>query len=261
MRRPCADAGLIFAPGALHSSPMPSNYVSATFETVYQAPPLDAYRCIVRNKSDGPVPPAPSATYFPTHSNLLRDFLVFEHVSDVLGERLVRVTTPADVEAIDPQRLDHFTDATADFVAAGVQAGDLLQIYMAQPEAWSSVEYPDAGLRFVVASVVDATTLKMIVPFPAWRKGLSWTIANRGLTRAATGRTLREGSPAALERYRDRRYQAWFGSSADMDVFVSATKMALDLLALQVTQAESALAQENYTSKYPRTVLGTDIGG
>jgi len=183
---------------------MPSNYVSATFETLYQAPPLDSYRCIVRNKDDGPVPPAPSPTYFPTHTNLLRDFLVFEHVSDTLGERLVRVMAPADVETIYVKRLNGFTDPTVDFVAAGVLPGDLLQVFMQQPEAWTSVEYPDANLRFVVSEVVDATTLTMTVPFPAWRKGLSWSIAVRGLTRASTGRTLREGTPAPLEQYRDR---------------------------------------------------------
>lgn len=240
---------------------MPSNYVSATFETVYQAPPIDSYRCIVRNKDDGPVPPAPSLTYFPTHTNLLRDFLIFEHVSDTLGERLVRVMTPADVETIYVQRLNRFTDPTVDFVAAGVVQGDLLQIRMQQPEVWQSVEYPDANLRFVVLSVIDSTTLEMAVPFPAWRKGLSWSIANRGLTRSSTGRTLREGSPAPLDLYRDRRYQTWFGSSPDLDAFVGATKTSLDLLALQVTQAAATTQQENYTSKYPRTVLGTDIGG
>jgi hypothetical protein len=240
---------------------MPSNYVSATFETLYQAPPLDAYRCIVRNKDDGPVPPVPSLTYFPTHTDLLRDFLVFEHVSDVLGERLVKIMAPSEVETVYVQRLNRFTDATVDFLAAGVQAGDLLQIFMAQPEVWMSAEYPDASLRFVVASVIDATTLEIAVPFPAWRRNLSWSIATRGLTASATGRTLREGSPASLERYRDRRYQTWFGSSPDLDAFVASTKTSLDLLALQVTQAAAVSQQENYTSKYPRTVLGTDIGG
>lgn len=240
---------------------MPANYVSATFETLYQSPPIDSYRVIVRNKDDGPVPPEPTASYFPTHSNLLRDFLLFEHVNDVLGERLVGVITSDDVETVYVQELNRFTDPSVDFVAAGVQAGDLLQIYMAQPEVWTSYEYPDGGLRFVVASVIDATTIEMAVPFPAWRKGLSWSIAARGLTRAATGRTVREGTPAALDRYRDRRYQTWFGSRPDLDAFVSATKMSLDLLALQVTQAEATSAQENYTSKYPRTVLGADIGG
>lgn len=240
---------------------MPANYVSATFETLYQAPPTDAYRCIVRNRDDGPVPPQPAATYFPTDSNLLRDFFVFEHVSDILGERLVRVMTPADVDAIATQKLVRFTDASVDFMAAGVQAGDLLQIFMAQPEVWTSIEYPDASLRFPVAEVIDATTIEMSVPFPSWRKGLSWTIANRGLTRASSGRTVREGTPAPLDLYRDRRYQTWFGSTPDMDAFVSATKTSLDLLALQATQAAVNTQREDYTSRYPRTVLGTDIGG
>lgn len=240
---------------------MATNYVSSTFETLYQVPPVDAYRCIVRNRSDGPVPPVPSDTYFPTTSVLFRDFMVFEHVSDVLGERLVGVLSAADVDTIYPQKLTRFTDTTVDFVAANVQAGDLLQIYMQTPEVWTSLEYPDAALRFPIATVIDATTLEMSVPFPSWRKGLSWTIAARGLTRASTGRTLREGSPAPLDRYRDRRYQAWFGSLPDMETFIAATKTGLDLLSLEVSQLAATTGIEYYTSKYPRSLVGIDIGG
>lgn len=240
---------------------MTANYVSVTFETRYQSPPTDAYRCIVRNRDDGPVPPTPSSTYYPTHSSVLRDFLVFEHVNDVIGERFVGVAGVSDIDTLSAQKLLRFTDPGVDFVAAGVVAGDLLQIHMAQPEVWSSAEYPDAGLRFMVASVIDATTIEMTTPFPAWRRNLSWSIASRGLSRASTGRTVREGAPVALDRYLDRRYQTWFGSQPDLDAFVASVKMGVDLLALAVTQAETSVANEHYTSKYPRTVLGTGIGG
>lgn len=241
--------------------PMPSNYVSATFEVGYQAPPIDAYRCIVRCRDDGPVPPVPTPAYFPTHSNLLRDFLIFEHVNDVVGERLVGIATFADITTYGVQRLNRLVDPTADFLAAGVQAGDLVQFDLSNPEAWVSSEYPDASLRFAVGSVIDATTIEFGAPLPAWRSGLSWSIEARSLTRRGTGRTVRSSAPAPLERFRDRRYQAWFGSSPDLDAFVAATKTSLDILALTATQADVDNAIENYTSTYPRTVLGTPIGG
>jgi len=239
---------------------MPANYVSATFETLYQAPPVDAYRCIVRSRDDGPAPPAPTSTYFPTEPNGLRDFLLFEHVNDTVGERLVGVATPGDFDLYEPKRLTRFTDPTVNFITAGVQAGDLLQIYMANPEVWASTEYPDAGLRFAIASV-STHVLELTVPLPAWRRNLSWGIPARGLTRAGSGRTVREGSPAPLDRYLDRRYQGWFASQPDLDTFIAATKTGMDLLGLQVTQAKSSTSTSSYTSTYARSPVTPDVGG
>jgi hypothetical protein len=49
--------------------------------------------------------------------------------------------------------------------------------------------------------------------------------------------------------------------SQAIDAFIAATKTSLDILALQVTQAAAVTTEESYTSAYPRTVLGIDIGG
>ena len=234
------------ASGILH--PMAASYVSARFEVADLSSTLRKQRCILRNLDDGTVPPVPSLAYFPTEPDLLRDFILLEYVNDVVGERLVRVATLADTATYSVRRLKVFEDVTANFITAGVQAGDVLQVFLPDASEWVSEEYPDGQLRFVVESVLDATHLQLFVPFPSFKAALNWQIENRGLIRAATGVTRRELLPAPLTWFLDRRVNLLFNSVPEMDSFVAAAKASIDALAAASTS--SLLTSENYTSRY-----------
>lgn len=226
---------------------MSANYVSARFEKTDLSSALGKVRCIVRNLFDGPVPPSPSSSYFPTQPIDLREFFVIEYVNDVIGERLVRVAALDDITTYGVQQLTVFEDLTADFVSAGVIVGDTLTVYPSVPEEWTSEEYPGASRRFVVTSILSATRITVQTPFPSFKAGISWAITSRGISGAYTGTTRRSGLPVPLDRFRDRRMNFLFGSIPEMDAFVLATKANLDALAQASTS--STLSSESYTSQ------------
>jgi hypothetical protein len=224
-----------------------ASYISARFERSDLYSTVGKQRCILRYLDDGTVPPLPDVTYFPTAPDLLRDFLLIEYVNDVVGERLVRIANLTDINTYTVRRLRVFQDPTADFVAAGVTAGDELQISLAVPEEWISEEYPDALLRFEVESVDSATQLTMVLPFPSFKTTLNWSIAARSISGAATGVTRRETLPAPLTWVLDRRINLLFDSVPEMDSFTAASKTLIDSLARASTS--SRIASENYTSR------------
>jgi hypothetical protein len=227
---------------------MAASYVSARFEVADLWSTIKKQRCILRSLDDGPVPPVPTLSYFPTEPDLLRDFVLIEYVNDVVGERLVRVANINDINTYLVRRLKVFEDPTADFLAAGVQSGDTLQIYLAQPSEWTSEEYPDSLLRFTVASVIDATHIELFVPFPSFKAALNWEIPERSLIRAGTGITRRETLPVPLSWFLDRRVNMLFNSVPEMDSFIAASKASIDALAAASTS--SLMTSENYTSRY-----------
>jgi len=222
---------------------MPS-YVSATFEKTV-LPGTAGVRIIVRHLDQGSVPPVPSATYFPTDPDTLNVFGVIEYVNDVVGERWVRVATVADFSGLPELALDTLSSAAADFVTAGVIPGDVIELTIAAPSRWTSIEYPGTSpFSFIVTSVVDANTLRVTPPLPAFQANTNWSIPTRTIN-GNDGITHRTGSPAGPITFRDSRFNAFFSSAIPAENFVTATKAALDTLSTETNNV--SLVNENYT--------------
>lgn len=222
---------------------MTASYVSARFEKTDLSVAISKQRCIVRVLNDGPIPPVPGPSYFPTApSELLSPFLL-EYVNDDLGERFSRVCTVDELSTVAEQTLTRFEDLTVDFLAAGVAAGDVLNVTIAQPLEWSSEEYPGTSFQFIVASAISATEIAVLTPFPSFKANLGWSIPARTLARAASGVTRRSGPDIA---FRDRRFNVLFDAVPQLDTFVVATKAGMD--ALSQTSTSSTLVSENYSS-------------
>lgn len=221
---------------------MTASYVSVRFEKTDLSAAIGKQRCIVRARNDGPVPPPPSIGYYPTTPSELLSPLVLEYVNDVLGERMVRVATLADISGLPILQLTDFEDASTDFVAAGVTFGDVLEVFPGNPLEWSSEEYPGASFQFTVTAVLSPTKVSVLVPFPAFRANLPWQIVTRALTGTA-GVTRRSGPTTP---FRDTRFNLLFNSVPELDTFVEATKAGLD--ALGSSSTSTTLASENYTS-------------
>jgi len=226
---------------------MTASYVSARFEKTDLSASLGKQRCVVRNLYDGPVPPLPSGSYYPTQPASLRDFLVIEYVNDIVGERLVRIATLSDFITYAPQQLTIFEDLTMNFIAAGVNAGDVIEVYLGTSGEWSSEEYVPVPQRFTVASIIDATHVTVLTPLPSFKTTLNWGIPAKGIAKAGTGTTRRSGSPAPLTRFLDRRMNLLFDTVPDLDAFVAAAKASLDALAKASTS--TTLSSESYTSQ------------
>ncbi len=223
-----------------------SAYVSATFEKTV-LPTSGRVRIIVRYLDQGPVPPVPSATYFPTAPDELNVFGVAEYVNDVTGERWVRVATLAEITSIAALPLNTFKSALADFVTAGVAIGDVLELTLSEPEQWTSSEYPGTSpFSFVVTGVVSATELTVTPNFPGFLANINWSIPVRAINNN-DGITHREGSPVGTINVRDSRFNAYFPDAVAAENFVAATKAGLDALAAEGTGA--ALIDENYTGQ------------
>lgn len=228
---------------------MTASYVSARFEKTDLYAQLGKQRCVVRNLDDGPVPPIPSAGYRPTQPDELRNFLLIEYVNDVVGERLTRIATTADIAGYSVQALNIFEASGVDFIAAGVGAGCKLTIALASPQEWTSEEYPN--VTFTIASVIDATHLQVSAPFPSFKTALIWSLTTSGgaaiTSGSGTGTTRRSGSPTPLTKFLDQRMNLLFNSVPELDAFVAATKAGLDSLASSSTQ--SLLSSESYSSQ------------
>lgn len=226
---------------------MPASYVSARFEKTNLYAEIGKQRCILRNKDDGPYPPPPSPTYFPTDPNTLRNFILVEYVDDVVGERIVRIATISDIGGASSQLRD-LEDTSVDFIAAGVTPGDQVQFYLPQNAEWVSEEFPDALLRWTIVAALSPTKLRVVGEFPSFKSGLSWAIAARSLS-SVNGVTRRTLDPAPLDQFLDKRFNALFSNVPARDAFVEATKASLDALGVSSTAGNDP--SENYTSKAP----------
>ena len=224
---------------------MPS-YISAAFEKTY-LPVTEQVRIIVRNLDQGNVPPAPSTMYYPTQPNELRNFAVVEYINDSLGERWSRVATVADFTTLTVRSLNVFRSITADFITAGVVAGDTLAVTFTNPAYWTSTEYPTSTpFYFTVASVIDANNLSIDRPFPAFKSNMIWTIPARAIN-GTDGVTRRDGSPAPGSSFLDQRFNAYFNDVVTAENFVIAVKAGMD--ALTNVDSLASLTNENYTAK------------
>lgn len=223
-----------------------TSYVSARFEKT-DLPLTGQTRIIVRNLDQGPVPPQPSGTYYPTHPDDLQTFIVAEFVSRATGENYVRVATLSDLVDEVILTLNTLEDTAADFAAAGVVAGDALHLTLSSPTLWTSEEYPGTNpFIFTVESVVSATQLTITEQFPAFHSALTWEIPDRSIAGTA-GVTIRSGNPANSSIFLERRFNKYFNSAVAATRFVTATKA--DLVGLANAKIDSDLGSESFTAE------------
>lgn len=221
-----------------------SAYISVVFEKA-RLVTSGQVRVIVRNRDDGSVPPLPNVSYYPTHPNDLQDFIVGQYLNNVSGDAFARIATLTDISTLTVRPLNVFRDLSVDFLAASVAAGDLLQVQLIDPELWTSVEYTDTNPHiFQIQSVINATTITLTKPFPAYLYGASWSIPARNLT-SATGFTQREGLPSNGTYFLDSRYNRLYSNVVDSENSVIAMKA--DILALTDESAGAGLTTEVIT--------------
>ena len=220
-------------------------YVSAAFENAF-LPASGRVRVVVRNLDQGDVPPSPSPAYFPTQPSSLRTFIVCEYINDVVGERWSNVATLSDITTKTVRQLDILESASANFVAAGVAVGDVINVVIPEPAAWTSAEYPTTNpFQFSVLNVISATQVQVTPPFPAFLNGFNWAIPARTLNKT-DGITRRNGSPPGPATFLDSRFNCYFDNAVDATNFITATKAGMDALA--GTSTASTLVNQNYTA-------------
>lgn len=231
-------------------------FISATFEKD-DLPVAEKTRIIVRNVDQGGVPPAPSATYFPTQPDDFCPFIVGEYVSDTVGENFNRVATLSDLSTYEYSRMNLFRDN--DGGLASVLSGDILYVAPSPPELWISDEYPSTytlsgvGQTLVntVLTPVDALHVTVAKEFPSFLStGFTWRIY-RGTTLIASGvnATLRRENityGVGTQLFLEKRFNAYFDSPVAAENFVISTKAAMIALANEGVAAE--LADENFTA-------------
>ena len=220
-------------------------YVSAAFENAF-LPASGRVRVVVRNLDQGNVPPSPSSSYFPTQPQSLQNFVVGEYVNDAVGERWSNVATLSDITTKTIRRLDTLESPTGNFLVAGVAVGDVINVVVPEPAAWTSSEYPSSNpFQFSVLAVISATQLQVSPAFPAFLNGFNFSIPTRSLNRN-DGVTRRNGSPAGPALFLDSRFNVYYENSVDAVNFVAAVKAGLDALAGNSTA--TTLVDENYTA-------------
>ncbi len=223
---------------------MVASYVSARFENA-EIPALSRVRCIVRNLDDGPVPPVPGPAYFPTSPDALRPICVIEYPSAILGERLSRIATLADLSTYSQASLVLFSDASANFIVAGVGPGDILEVTAPEVTEWQSEEYPATPFQFGVITVHSATLIEVTRPFPSFKTALSWRVLGKN-SGNLTGTTLRPGVTPG-DTFLDTRFNLLFNDVASLDAFTESAKASLD--ALGSASTSSTLTSFNYSSQ------------
>lgn len=224
---------------------MTTSYVSVYFEKTDLYTEIGQQRCIVRNLDDGPVPPTPSPSYFPTEPDSLRACMLIEYVNATLGERFLRIAALSDIDIISVNRLIDFVATGVDFTS--VLPGDLLYVQIPHPAEWTSEEYPSSTFAFEVAAVMSPTRLRVVTPFPSFKTGLSWSVPARSLSGTYTGATQREVQPSPGQWLRDTRFNILWPSVPQLDAFVASTKAQLDELGQSATSTN--LVSERYTSR------------
>lgn len=224
---------------------MTASYVSARFEKTDLTASLGAIRCIVRALDDGPVPPPPSAGYYPTSPDALRNFLVLEYVNDTVGERYSRIASLSDTAGLTARALTAFECSAATFITNGVVPGDYLEILLPNTLEWQGEEYPAAPYRFLISNVLSETQLTVVNPIPSFKPLVSWTIAGKA-SGSLNGYPRRSGFPAAGSVFLDSRANLFFPDVPTLDAFEAATKAGLDALATSSTS--TTLVSENYSA-------------
>lgn len=223
-----------------------ASFISARFEKD-ELPITDQVRIILRNIDQGNVPPQPSTSFFPTDPDSLRPFVVGEFISRVTGENFVRVVDLSDLDTLTTLTLIRFEDTTTDLVAAGVLAGDNLEVTLTAPEIWTSEEYPGTNpFTFTVASVISATQLQVSLAFPAFGNGLTWSIPARSIS-GSVGVTIRDTDPPDSSIFLDQRFNRYFTDAVAATNFVTATKA--DLVALANESVGAGLVNESFTAE------------
>lgn len=219
-------------------------YISVVFEKA-QLVTSEQVRVIVRNRDDGSVPPAPSPVHFPTQPNALQNFIVGQYISSVTGESFTRIATTSDLNTYSTLPLNTLEDQNVDFIAAGVSAGNILTINLADPELWTSTEYPGTNpFSFSVAAVLSSTAIRVVQPFPAFLNSVEWEIATASLS-SATGVTRRNGLPSAGTYFLDRRFNRIFPTVVEAENAVVAMKA--DITALTNETVGDTLTTETVT--------------
>lgn len=233
-------------------------YISARFEkdTLIAS---SQTRIVVRNIDNGAVPPAPTATYFPTHPDDYQTFIVAEYVNDTLGESFVRAATLADFSAYSYRPMSQIEDASGNFALA--QVGDTFEIFLSDPTIWTSEEYPASNFIFTVTSVIDNFNITVSPELPAFKTGLSWQIrriifagnppvgTETVITQGTVGKTRRPGLTYVfppIQLFLEKRFNAYFTSSVGASNFVEATKQEMIGLANELVGA--TITDETFTA-------------
>lgn len=222
-----------------------SAYVSAVFEKTLLTTSAQV-RVVIRNRDDGSAPPPPTALYFPTDPNDLREFILAQYISDVGGEVFTRVMTLSDLSTYPILALDTVEDLTANFnTFPAVTIGDTIAITIDDPQYWTSAEYTETNpFTFTVANVLSNTQLQLNRPLPAFYNGFSWTIAT-GSRAGYAGVTRRNGSPNAGSYFRTDRYNYVKDTVVEVDNAVVAIKAQIQ--SLVNASAGANLADETVT--------------
>jgi hypothetical protein len=216
-------------------------YLSASFEKTVLTT-SGQVRVIVKNRDDGDVPPAPSTNFFPTDPGDMQSFIVANYSGS--AETYISVATVAELSSITARALDTVEDTTVDFVAAAVIAGDVIKITVADPQPWTSNEYPGTNpFSFTVDAILSTTKVRLTRPMPAFYNGFTWTIERVSLTGYA-GKTLRNGSPSP-GLFRDSRFNRLFDNAIEAENAVTAMKA--DMLTLTNEAAGAGLTNETVT--------------
>lgn len=220
-------------------------YISAVFEKDNLLT-SEQIRVIVRNVDTSSGPPVPSVSHYPTEPDDLREFIVAQYVSSVLGENFSHVAILADITGISTRQLDILQDLSVDFVAAGATAGDLIEVTLPDPQLWTSALYPGTNpFIFQIASVLSTTTVQVIQPFPAFLNNMSWEIPTLSLS-STTGITRRTGLPPNGTYFRDTRFNRLFPTVIEAENAV--VSMKADLTALSNENAGAGLVTETITA-------------
>jgi hypothetical protein len=230
-------------------------YISATFEKD-ELLVAEKTRIIVRNVDQGSVPPAPSATHFPTQPDEFQTFIVGEYVSDVVGENFKRVATLSDLSTYTYSRMNLFRDNAGGVIS--VLPGDIVYVVPSPTELWVSDEYPSTYLRPIGQSFVNTVLLPIDAfhftvsgEFPGFlSSGFSWEVY-RGVTLIASGNnaTLRRENVTygfGTQLFLEKRFNTYFDSPVAAENFVVASKAAMIALANEAVAA--GLTDETFTA-------------
>ena len=238
-------------------------YISARFEKK-SLPVSDLTRVVVRNLDQGSVPPTPDANYFPTSPDAYREFIVAQWSGDFVGgESFVRVADQSldDFNLIPYRPMNKFSDAFANFTIVAsplpVQVNDILEIYPVDTTLWGdSQEYPGSSFRFTVTAVgglLGSTNILVTPEIPSFLTGLSWTIKRVtppsvievSITSGSAGIPRRDGL-VAPGFFREKRFNSYFTTAIAASNFVSATKIAMQILTDALLALE--ISTEDYTA-------------
>lgn len=228
-------------------------HISARFEQ--NNLPISGFtRTIIRNRDDGAVPPQPSSTYYPTHTDDFREFIVAEYINDFVGEAFVRAASFSlnDFGLLTYSPLNQFEDLSGAFAAA--QVNDILEIILTDTTLWTSQEYPASNFIFTVTGLVDANNVLVSPEIPAFRTGLTWelrrvtppSLTEAVIAQGTLGIPRRPGVTVPLTKFREKRLNIYSASAITAVNLVKSTKIEMELLTEELLAAE--ITVEDYTA-------------